>query len=143
MKNSLIIVLCVMIFIFLAVTGLLISRNSDNQKKIAENNEFYVYIGKIITGGDVTTIINKAINKNEKNKIPKDENGHYFENNENSIKMVIMINNQEYAMEDIYNNDTLRFIQSFNSINFKCTNIEYHKETGNIKRITVEQIINF
>ena len=42
-------------------------------------------------------------------------------------------------MEDIYNNGQLDFIRYFNSFNFKCTNIEYHRSTGKIKNILIEE----
>ena len=139
MKNLLNILLCVIAFIFLYVVGLLIAQNASNDKT---KNDFNIYAGKIIKGGEVTSIINKAINENEKNKIEKDENGYYIENENNSIKIFVVIGEQEFKMEDIHNNDTLKFIKNFNTVTFKCNNVEYHNNTGKIKKIEIEEIIN-
>ena len=45
-----------------------------------------------------------------------------------------------YQMEDFYNNDINQFLANFNTVKFKCTGIEYHKKTGKISKITVEQL---
>lgn len=45
-----------------------------------------------------------------------------------------------YQMEDFYNTGMTEFVKNFNLILFKCTSIEYHKKTGLISKITIEQI---
>ena len=37
-------------------------------------------------------------------------------------------------------NDVRNFVKNFNVILFKCTNIEYHKETGKVSKLIFEQI---
>ena len=46
-----------------------------------------------------------------------------------------------YPMEEIYNNEVSNFVKNFNSINFLCTDIEYHKKTGKISKILFEEQI--
>lgn len=145
MKNSLLL-LCVPIAIILfSVCGLLITLNTTNRIIREENSEYEYYLNKNIDGTEVTTLINKAINQNENNNIQKNEKGHYIENDENSIKIEIkMITiDKTYPMEEIYNNDITKFVQNFTLIEFKCTNIEYHKKTGKISKIIFEQVTEY
>ena len=53
------------------------------------NNEFESYLGKEITGVDLTTIINKALENNLKNNVKKDDKGIYIDNKNNSIQIMI------------------------------------------------------
>ena len=45
-----------------------------------------------------------------------------------------------YNMEKFYKSGTLQFVEYYRDIKFKVMNIEYHKETGLIKYIFIEQI---
>lgn len=108
---------------------------------IKENNkEYEYYFDKLIYGTDIATLINKAIDSNEKNHIEKDENGLYIEDGVNSIKIQIQITDNDtlYDMETIYNGEITRFVENYNSINFKCTKLEYNK-SGKIGYILFEQ----
>ena len=106
-----------------------------------ENAEFEEYKDKVIYGLDVATIMNKAADKNTKNKIEKDESGIYICNDKNSIHVEIYIKDNEktYSMETFYNAGTDKFVQYYGGIQFKCSKIEYHKNTGRIKNILFEQ----
>jgi len=142
MRNTVLLISIPMAVIIFSICGLLITVNTTNRLIKEENSEYEHYLGKTIYGTELTTIINRAINQNENNNIPKNEKGHYIENKENSIKISIKMITKEkiYQMEEIFNNDITRFVQNFNLIKFKCTNIEYHKNTGKISKITFEQI---
>ena len=141
MKKYLIIFL---IFVIAVISGLYGYLNfSQDKKNLAkENLEFEYCYNKEIYGTELATIINKAIEKNEKNSINKDIKGFYEENEQNSIKIDIhMIDNDTtYNMETFYMNDITRFVQNYNSIQFKCTKIEYHNYTGKVKYLHFEQI---
>ena len=50
-----------------------------------------MYLNKLITGRELTTVINKAVDNNEKNKVSKDKNGFYLDDNENSINIDVKI----------------------------------------------------
>ena len=45
-----------------------------------------------------------------------------------------------YPMEEIYNNQTTKFVQNFNLVKFKCVSIEYHENTGIISRLVFEEL---
>ena len=121
---------------------------SNNYKQTAEikniNKQYEEYLNKELFGTDVTTIMNKAMNSNEKNEIKKDEKGFFIENDTNSIKVeIVMLNEEEkvtYQMETIEKVGINQFINNFNLINFKCSNIEYHDKTKMVKKIVFEQL---
>jgi len=142
MRSAFILILTILIIILFYVIGAYVdSKNSIAQIKI-ENQEYEQYLGKTVYGTDVATVINKAVDQNEKNKIPKDEKGYYIENTTNSIKIDINMLTIEktFYMEQFYNNDITQFVENFNLVNFKCSEIQYHKETGKIKKIVFEQL---
>ena len=66
----------------------------------------------------------------------------YIENDTNSIKINIkMIDNDNiYAMETIYDNKISEFIKYYSQIKFRCTDIQYHKNTNMVKSLLFEQI---
>ena len=145
MKNTLLLILIPIAIIICSVCGLLITINTTNRIIKEENSEYEYYLNKTVYGTEVTTLINKAINQNENNNIPKDEKDYYIENDENSLKINIKMTtiDKTYPMEEIYNNDITKFVQNFNLIEFKCTDIQYHKKTGKISKITFEQITEY
>lgn len=144
MKKALICLLIILIVVAI-VSVIFISNNYQETMEVKkENQEFEAYLNKELLGTDVTTIINKAINLNEKNEIPKDEKDFYIENDTNSIKVeIIMFNEEEaitYQMETLQKVGMNRFIDNFNLISFKCSKIEYHEKTNKISKIIFEQI---
>lgn len=137
----------IIIFISIAIATLALIYGyftyNDNIKTIKQENAVYEeYYQKEIYGADLATVINKAINSNETNYIEKDNKGAYIENNTNSIKIDIHIldNDTTYNMETFYNNGINKFVENYNIIQFKCTSIEYHNQTGKIKYMLFEQI---
>ena len=106
-----------------------------------ENKEFEEYKDKEVYGLEVGTMVNKAVDKNTKNKIEKDNNGNFIQNDKNSIEIEIYITDNEttYKMETIYNAGTEQFVQYYGNIKFKCSKIEYHENTGRIKYMLFEQ----
>lgn len=107
-----------------------------------ENAEFEQYKDKEIYGLDLATIINKVMDKNIKNEIPKDDKGMFIENDTNSIKIEIYMtdNEQTYRAETFYNNGIEQFMEYYRDIKFKCSKIEYHEKTNKIKYLYFEQI---
>lgn len=98
-------------------------------------------------GADVLTIINKAIDNNEANKVSKDENGNYIEN-ENSIKVELTLLSSDengelkevvYPMETLQKAGLNEFLSSFGLTSFECTNIEYNSN-NRVSKISVKQL---
>ena len=115
MKKTLIIIGC-FILIILSIFGMkYINYKYENSKIKLDNLEYETYLNKEVTGRDLTTAINKAVDSNEKNSVPKDENGFYIENENNSIEIEIKIsdNDTTYKMETLYNGGMVSFIQYY------------------------------
>lgn len=112
----------------------------NNAKK--ENMQFDSYYNKELTGAELTTIINKAIDNNEINQISKNDKGKYIDNENNSINIDIKMidNDKTYNMETLFAGGMHNFVQYYSQIKFKCTNIEYHKSTNKVKYLLFEQI---
>lgn len=131
------------IVIFLSGIGYLYLVGKSNNNAINKHNIIFENCyQREIYGSEVATIINKAIDSNEKNDIPKTQDGKYIENDTNSIKISIkMIDNDNiYTMEAIYDNKISEFIKYYNQIKFKCTDIKYHKNTNMVKTLLFEQV---
>jgi len=77
-----------------------IATNRTLQK---ENAQFDIKKDQEMIGQELATIMNRVLNTNEKNEIPKNDKGEFIENNENSIKMDITFTDVDvtYAIERI------------------------------------------
>ena len=133
------------VLVIIAIIGVkYISYKNEKNLIQSENAEFEDYKDKEVYGLTVGTLINKAVDKNTKNKVEKDDKGNFIKNDENSIEIELhMIENDkdyELQMEQIYNAGTEQFVQYYGNIKFKCSKIEYHKKTGKIKYILFEQL---
>lgn len=109
-----------------------------------ENIEFESYLNKEIYGTDLLTVINKAIDSNEKNEVEKNSKGTYQDNGKNSINIEIKISDNDtiYQMEKFYKSGTGNFLNYYGNIKFKCIDIKYHKSTNKVKYMLFEQITN-
>ena len=104
--------------------------------------------GKTLYGTDVLTIINKAIDNNEKYKIRKNDDGLYINDDEDCIKVTIIllrtndkgeITEMAYDMEQLEKAGLNQFVSGFGITNFVCTNLEYNTR-GKISKIFVKQM---
>ena len=143
MKKIMIFIFCIVI-VFLAIFSVKFINYKSEQSKIKEENlEYETYLNKQILGTELTTFINRATDYNEKNKVKKDENGFYIQNDTNSIEIEIKITDNEtlYKMETLYSGGMISFVQYYNSIYFECTKIEYNK-SGKVSYLLFEQKSN-
>ena len=104
------------------------------------NSIYEEYNKENLNGLDITTIINKAIDNNEKYEISKDENGTYLQDEMYGIKIYIkmIVNEKTYTMEKIKAVGMEDFIRYFGAVDFKCVDIKYHKKTGRVAEMTFE-----
>ena len=116
--------------------------NIQKQQRDAQkfNRSYEEYNKENLNGLDITTIINKAIDNNEKHEIQKNDEGLYIEDDMYSIKIYIkmIINEKTYPMEKINALGMESFIKYFDSVDFKCTDIQYHKKNGRVSQMTFE-----
>lgn len=142
MKKTFLLITAIILIIIFIILGYIFEAQAKQNQAITYNKQYETYLGQEIYGAEIATLINKVTEQNEKNNVQKDEKGYYIDNGTNSIKIDLkMITVEEtYPMELIYKNNITNFVKNFNVILFKCTNIEYHKQTGKISKLTFEQI---
>ena len=142
MKKAILILLTIIVIFVTIMCVKYFSYKNEYAMILKENKEYEQYKDKEIYGIELGTIINKSIDKNIKNSVEKDDKGIFIANEENSIKIQIYMqdNEQTYDMETIFNSDMKQFIQYYGNIKFKCSKIEYHKNTKKIKYLLFEQI---
>lgn len=134
--------LAIIVIIIVTLVGYRYISYKNHYKEIQkENSDFDKYKDQEVYGLDVASLINMAIDKNTKNKIEKDDSGNFITNEENSIEIEIHMSDNDitYKMESINNAGIEQFLQYYKDIKFKCSKIEYHKNTGRIKYILFEQ----
>ena len=88
--------------------------------------------------------MNKAIDLNNKNKISKDENNMYVENDKNSIKVYLKVKSSDSTMEmEKLMLDKKAGIEkveyAFSDLIFEVSDVQYHKKTGQVKSITFKE----
>ena len=140
MKNIIIVLLsCVIISISVFYVKYVNYKAQKNEID-KENLEYEQFAKSQIDGRKLTTIINKAVNNNEKCSVSKDERGFYIKDDTNSINIDIKIvdNDTTYKMETIYNGGMENFAEYYGSINFECSNINYNS-LGKISYMCFEQ----
>lgn len=135
-------VIFVILLIFVAIIACFCMNYKEAVKTQSQaikfNSEFEFYNRESVFGTDVTTIINKAINNNEKYNVPKDEQKQYIADDEYSIKIYVymMINQTTYPMEMLNDRGLKEFTQYFGEVEFKCTDVKYHEKNGKIAEMT-------
>lgn len=132
----------IIIIIVVGISYMYLNYKANYNETKLKNVEFESYYNQEIYGGDLTTIINKAVDNNISNGVEKNDKGKYLDNQKNSINIDIKMldNDKVYNMETLYGGGMNKFLQYYNQIRFKCTKIEYHKSTNRIKYMLFEQI---
>ena len=140
--KRIIILLSIVIIVVVLVAINYINYKTDYKNIEKYNLEFEENYQKEIYGIDLTTVINKVINNNEKNNVEIDQDKKYLDNGTNSINIDIKMLDIDkiYSMETFYNGGIEQFVQYYGNIKFKCTQIKYHKETGKVSYLYFEQI---
>ena len=140
--KKIIILLSVVIIIIAVVAFNYMSYQKEHNNTLKYNLQFEENYQKEIYGIDLTTIINKVINNNEKNNVEIGQYKKYEDNGTNSINIDIkMLDIDEvYSMETFYRGGIEQFVQHYGNIKFKCTQIKYHKQTGKVSYLYFEQI---
>ena len=132
----------IIIAIVSTITYLYLNQVASYKTAQKENAKFEIYKDQEISGSDLATIINKAVDTNERNEISKDSKGKYIDNESNSINIDIKFIDDDviYNIEKIYNGGIQEFVYYYRDITFICREVEYHNSTGKIKYMKFEQI---
>ena len=142
MKKYVLIIITI-VLIIVAVVTYKVYDYRVTKNNVSNNNKTYnSFYEKEVLGTDVATLINKAIDNNNKNSVEKSNDGYYINNDKNSINIDIKFKDldEPISMERIDELDSIRFVQNFGGFSFKCTKIEYHEKTGNVKYMYFEQV---
>ncbi|MCI8482661.1 MAG: hypothetical protein HFJ27_06460 [Clostridia bacterium] len=144
MKKTMIVFSIILVCMIITICASIIQNKQNIASIYKENAQYEQYKDKTVFGTEVATLINKAINQNLKNSIQQDEKGLFIPNHTNSLKIELKLFNEEelktYQMETIQKLGTEQFVKNFNLVSFKCTKIEYHKQTQKVAKIVFEQI---
>lgn len=122
MKKTLLAILTILIIILVILLSKYYKYKEIENTKKSFNIPYEAYMDKEIYGTEIATVINKAVDDNEKN----------FYTEEKKVKIEIKIIDFEeetmYNMDMLYNGGMNKFVQYYNSIKFKCTNMKYDDE---------------
>ena len=140
MKNKILLIIIIFIVVLSLSIYLVYNYRTNYMEAQKINNEYKSYYNLQMLGTELVSIINRTEDLNEKNGIQKDENGLYIENDNNSIRIYInFIYKDEYTTleaEKIADDGVENFIKTYSTASFKCTDIQYHNKTNNVKSLT-------
>ena len=154
MNKKNIIIICVVFLLLIIVIVYFLDNYKKTRLKTNEyNNQFGIYLDKEISASDLTSLINKAIDLNEKNNIQKDDKKLYIEDDENSIKIDIEflpITNEKdeqlvFPMERLNDKGLNEFREIYENnayvnYKFKAEKIDYHNKSKKLKYIKFKEI---
>ena len=132
------IVICISFLVVIAGFYMMLLDFQKSEKVSREFNLRYEQLrDKTIYGSEIATIINQAIENNEKYNIKKNSKGTYINDNKYSLQVFVQLENEgEYfSMEKINNFKISEFIRNFSLEDFKCTKILYHDTTKRVSQI--------
>ena len=137
MKKPLISLLILFIVLCAIFIGTMLNYKNSEKQILSFNKEYEQYMDKIVLGSEIATLINKATNNNEKNKIEKTNDGKYINNGINSIQIFIKLTQKKdyFPMETISEHKISEFVRNFNLQDFKCTKITYHDKTKQVAQL--------
>lgn len=143
MNRTLIIIISVILIICVGLLSLFYTNKQKYNELQKFNMRYEQYIDKEIIGTNIATVINQAVDDNEKAMIKKDENNKYIQDDFNSVYIEIKITEfaeeEIYTMETLYNGGMSEFVKYYGQIKFKCDKIEYNSK-GQVKYMLFEQI---
>ena len=132
----------IIILIICAIFAMYISYKANYNISKKSNLSFEKYLNQEVYGSELATVINRAIDRNEKNEVEKNNKGIYQNNDTNSINIEIKMLDDDtiYQMETFYIGGIQNFINYYSNIKFKCVDIKYHSSTNQVKYMLFEQI---
>ena len=132
----------IIIIIIVGMSYMYMNYKSNYYSAKKGNEQFSSYYNKDFKGTVIATLVNKAYDNNLTGNVERNEKGKFIENDTNSIKIDIKMldTDKTYDMETLYSGGMDKFVKYYSQITFKCTKIEYHKSTGKVKYMLIEQV---
>lgn len=144
MKKGIIILIVLTIIVISPLVLIFMQYRAERIEVRKFNREYEEYREKTVYGTNIGSLINFAVDNNEKYEIAKDDKGNYIDDDKYymtvEIKLLSLDNEYKtitYAMETIVSLGTDRFVKNFNVSEFKCTDISYNSY-GRIRKLTFE-----
>ena len=116
---------------------MLLDFKKSEKVSVEFNSKYEQLCNKTIYGSEIATIINQAIENNEKYNIEKNSKGTYINDGKYSLQVFIKLENdgEYFTMERINSFKISEFIRNFSLEDFKCTKILYHDNTKRVAQI--------
>lgn len=146
MKRNLIVILLIFVIILLILSVIFILQltNMQDVKKVYDEDiEFFnKYQDVQFDITDFISIMNKAIENNNKHEIQQNEEKEYIEDDKYSIKIYLRLDDREelIPMEVLMLSDSggsKVISELFADIVYRYDSIEYHELTGRVKKIVI------
>ena len=146
MKKTIGIIAIIVVTIVCIILGNYIEYCKQKNKIESFNKEFLIYKDTIVQIDKVISLMNRAIQSNIDNNITQNEKKIFEENDKNSIKIYLEVENKSKVntipMEELILGEVAgmeKVSYAFSDMVFEITNIEYHKN-GQVKKITFTAI---
>lgn len=137
MKKPFLTLLIIFILIVVSFAGVMINYRNSQRQMFNFNRDYEQCRDRILLGVDIATLINKAMDSNQRNNVEKDKKNYYIDNGCNSVRIFVQLetDGDYYPMERIFEYDLSEFVKNFNLQDYKCSKIEYHKRTRFVSKI--------
>lgn len=94
-------VICIIFLVIMVVLYWNLKQVQAFNKEVQKFNAQYEFYNREgICGIDITTVINKAYDNNEKFGVKKDENGYYIPDDEDSINIYVKLKNTRKDLQN-------------------------------------------
>ena len=139
-------ILAILLVLVLVIVVVIVYKYNSYKNELSRiqklNKEYEIFTEGEILGTSLITLINKAIDSNNKNNIGLDDDNLYIDNGTTSIKIEVKFteSDETYPMERIGKLGSEQFMKNYATMSFKCINKQYHEKTNNIKYMLFEQI---
>lgn len=142
MKKPFFILIAVIVTVVVMITFTYWNYRKMALKAEELNRELETYTINPILGSSLLTLMNKAIDQNEKNQVDKNDKGFYIENQETSIKIDIQFleSDKLFSMENIQKAGIEQFVKNYGNMQFQCIDKSYHTKTKRIAYLRFNQI---
>lgn len=146
MKKTIIIILSVFVVILFIVTIVFfmqLDSLKELKKELDSDSEYFLKYNEVqFEVNDFISIMNKAIEINEKYGIQKNEKNTYIEDNKYSVKVYLRLDDREelIPMEKLLLSEQggSKVINNlFSDIVYRYESIQYHEETKRVKEIII------
>ena len=100
MKKTIVYIITIIVIILMIIISKFMEYTNEKKQIDQFNFKYLQYTERSIKGINIASIINQAVDDNEKSYVEKDENGKYIQNEQNSVYIEVKIT--EFDEEQIY-----------------------------------------